>query len=116
MWAVPLVQHLLDHVLTLLKSKTNRPLVRLPTRVAIYVQLHLILILGHGQLHCWVGQAAFVFFFRSAQRFFIISDMRLRAATLMWRRRRVGFAARRGRMEAPAWSSDSRAVIARSIR
>ncbi len=43
------------------------------------------------------------------------SEMRLRPAALM-RCRRVSLAARRGRMEAPAWPSDSNAVIARSIR
>jgi hypothetical protein len=33
------------------------------------------------------------FFFRSAQRCFIISEMRLREAALMWRRLRLGVAA-----------------------
>ncbi len=55
MWAVPLVQHLLDQVLALLKSKTNRPFVRLAAGVAIYLQLHLLLILGRKQLHLWAA-------------------------------------------------------------
>src|SRR5271165_1846703 len=41
LWAVPLVKHLLDHVLTILKPKSNRPFVRRPPRVAIHFQLHL---------------------------------------------------------------------------
>ena len=40
LWAVPLVKHLLDHVLAILKPKSNWPFVRRPTR-AIHFQLHL---------------------------------------------------------------------------
>lgn len=35
MWAVPLVQDLFDLVLATVKSKTDRPIVRLPTEVTI---------------------------------------------------------------------------------
>ena len=42
LWAVPLVKHLLDHVLAILKPKSNRPFVRRPPRVAIHFQLHLV--------------------------------------------------------------------------
>src|SRR5208283_264424 len=38
--AVPLVHYLFDHVLTILKSKTNRPFVRRPPGIAIDLQLH----------------------------------------------------------------------------
>src|SRR5271169_2924310 len=40
--AVPLVKHLLDHVLTILKSKTNRSFVHRPTGVAFHLQLHFL--------------------------------------------------------------------------
>jgi hypothetical protein len=40
--AVPLVYHLFDHVLTILKSKTNRSFVRRSTGVAIHIQLHFL--------------------------------------------------------------------------
>jgi len=40
--AVPLVQYFLDHVLAILKPKSNRPFVRRPPRVAIHFQLHLL--------------------------------------------------------------------------
>ena len=39
--SVPLVQDLLDHVFVPVQPKSNRPLVRRPTRVAIHFQLHL---------------------------------------------------------------------------
>src|SRR5271166_5593871 len=41
LWPVLLVKHLLDHVLAILKPKSNRPFIRRPTRVAIHFQLHL---------------------------------------------------------------------------
>src|ERR1022692_3988099 len=41
LWAVPLIQHLLDHVLTIVKPKSNRPFVRCSTGIAIHFQLHL---------------------------------------------------------------------------
>lgn len=41
-WAVPLVQYFLDQVLVPIKSKANRPFVRLPTRITIYIQLHIV--------------------------------------------------------------------------
>jgi hypothetical protein len=37
MWAVPLVQDLFDQVLATVKSQTDRPFVRRPTGVAIYL-------------------------------------------------------------------------------
>src|SRR5271167_1528017 len=40
--AVPLVYHLFDHVLTILKSKTNRSFVDRPPGVAIHLQLHFL--------------------------------------------------------------------------
>ena len=40
--AVPLIKHLLDHVLAILKSKSNRPFVRRPPGVAVHFQLHLL--------------------------------------------------------------------------
>ena len=40
--AVPLVKYLLDHVLAILKPKSNRPFVRRPPGVAIHFQLHLL--------------------------------------------------------------------------
>src|SRR5271165_3251524 len=40
--AVPLVYQLFDHVLTILKSKTNRSFVRRPPGVAIHFQLHFL--------------------------------------------------------------------------
>ena len=42
LWAVPLVHYLLDHVRAILKSKSNRPFVRRPPRVAVHFQLHLL--------------------------------------------------------------------------
>ena len=42
LWAVPLVKHLLDHVLAILKPKSNRPFVRRPPGVAVHFQLHLL--------------------------------------------------------------------------
>ena len=42
LWAVPLVKHLLDHVLAILKPKSDRPFVRCAPRIAIYFQLHLL--------------------------------------------------------------------------
>ena len=38
---VPLIEYFLDHVLPILKPKSNRPFVRRPPRVAIHFQLHL---------------------------------------------------------------------------
>ena len=40
--AVPLVKYLFDHVLTILKPKSNRPFVRRPPGVAVHFQLHLL--------------------------------------------------------------------------
>lgn len=40
--AIPLIKHLLDHVLAILKPKSNWPFVRRPPRVAIHFQLHLL--------------------------------------------------------------------------
>ena len=39
--AVPLVKYLLDHVLTILKPKSNRPFVGRSSGVAVHFQLHL---------------------------------------------------------------------------
>ena len=47
LWPVPLIEYLLNHVLVSIKSKTNRPLIRLPSRVAIDFQLHLMGIFAH---------------------------------------------------------------------
>src|SRR5664279_1482065 len=40
--AVPLVQYFLDHVLTIVEPKTNRPFVRCSTGIATYLQIHLL--------------------------------------------------------------------------
>ena len=40
--AVPLVKHLLDHVLVSVQPKSNRPFVRRPPGVAVHFQLHLL--------------------------------------------------------------------------
>ena len=40
--AVPLVKYLLDHVLAILKPKSNRPFVRRPPGVAVHFQLHFL--------------------------------------------------------------------------
>jgi integrase len=37
---VPVVQHFLDHVLMPVQSETNRPLIRLPPRVALHLHSH----------------------------------------------------------------------------
>ena len=47
-WAALLLQHLLDQVKAPVKSQTNGPVVRLPTGVAIYLQLHLLLMPAHS--------------------------------------------------------------------
>ena len=39
LWPVPLIEYLLNHVLVSIKPKTNRPLVRLSSCVAIDFQL-----------------------------------------------------------------------------
>jgi hypothetical protein len=44
--AVPLVNDVFDQVLVSLQPKTDRPLVRFPSRVTLNLQLHLISILG----------------------------------------------------------------------
>jgi hypothetical protein len=36
LWAVPLVKYLLDHVLAILKPKSNRPFVSRPSGVAVH--------------------------------------------------------------------------------
>jgi hypothetical protein len=41
MKAVPLIQQLLYQVFVLIKPKTDRSFVRLPTRITIHLQLHL---------------------------------------------------------------------------
>ena len=43
LWTVPLIEYLLNHVLASIKPKTNRPLVRLHSGIAIDFQLHLFL-------------------------------------------------------------------------
>ena len=40
--AIPLIKYLLDHVLAILKPKSNRPFVRRPPGVAVHFQLHLL--------------------------------------------------------------------------
>jgi len=40
--SVSLVKHLLDHVLAILKPKSNRPFVRRSTGIAVHFQLHLL--------------------------------------------------------------------------
>src|SRR5208283_4364726 len=40
--AVPLVEYLLDHVLAILKPKSDRPFVSRPSGVAVHFQLHLL--------------------------------------------------------------------------
>ena len=60
MWPVPLVQDFLDQVLMLRKSKTNRPFICLPTGVAIYLQLHILLILGPKPLQCLAASVGVV--------------------------------------------------------
>ena len=42
LWAVPLVQYFLDHVLVPVQPKANRPFVRCPPGIAIHFQLHLL--------------------------------------------------------------------------
>ena len=39
-WAVPLIEHLLDQIVTLAELKPHRPLVRLPTGITLYSEDH----------------------------------------------------------------------------
>jgi hypothetical protein len=48
LWPVPLIEHILNHVLVSIKPKTNRPLVRLPCRVAIDFHVHLFLMRAYN--------------------------------------------------------------------
>jgi len=41
-WAAPLVNNFLDHVLVPVQAKSDGPLVRLPARVALDFQVHAI--------------------------------------------------------------------------
>ena len=43
-WTIPAVDYLLDHVVMSVKSKANRPLIRLSARIALYPQRHLTLL------------------------------------------------------------------------
>lgn len=81
-WAVPLVQHLLDQVFVPVKAKTDRPFVRLPTGVTIYLELHMLILAHRDTLPG--GQAVFIFFLRFAHLCFANWDSRFRVAALMW--------------------------------
>ncbi len=48
LWPVPLIEHLLNHVLVSIKPKTNRPFVCPPSRVAIDFQLRIFLMRAYS--------------------------------------------------------------------
>ena len=51
-WTVPLVDNFLDEIFAMTQLKANWPFVALPARIAVYAQLHLIIV---AQLSCTTG-------------------------------------------------------------
>ena len=63
-WTVPLIDYFLYEIFAITKSKANWPFVALPARVALNVQLHLIIVAQNG--------------FDLVLRFYLVVRLRLR--------------------------------------